>query len=101
VMPSKLTNILAAGRPSIGTADPDTALHGILEGHGCGIITTPGSVAELAASIVGLAEDASLRERLGRNARRYAETYLDKDTVLFGFEQELQQLVKAAGQGGV
>ncbi len=95
VMPSRLTNILAAGRPSIATADPDTALHEVLNRHSCGITTSPGSATELAAGIVALAEDAEMRERLGRNARRYAESYLNKDRILSDFESELRDLVES------
>lgn len=94
VMPSRLTNILAAGRPSIATADPDTTLYDVLNGHDCGVIAAPGSVKELAAGIVALAEDAEMRERLGRNARQYAESNLDKDKILTEFESKLQELVK-------
>jgi len=94
VMPSKLTNILAAGRPSIATVDPGTAVYDVLDGHDCGVITHPESATELTASIVALAGDAGLRERLGRNARRYAESYLQKDRILSGFEAELQRLAK-------
>ena len=94
VMPSKLTNILAAGRPSVATADPGTALHDVLHEHDCGITTTPGNVEDLTRAVVTLAEDARMRERLGRNARKYAEAYLDKDEILSGFEGKLQELVK-------
>jgi len=94
VMPSKLTNILASGRPSVATADPNTTLYDILNRYDCGIITTPGNVEELVTAIVKLADDARVRERLGRNARRYAETYLDKDRILSEFEEKLQELVK-------
>jgi colanic acid biosynthesis glycosyl transferase WcaI len=93
VMPSKLTNILAAGRPSIATVDPGTAVYDVLKGHECGLTTEPHSVTELAAGIVALAEDAGTRERLGRNARRYAEAYLSKDKILSDFEDRLQNLV--------
>lgn len=93
VMPSRLTNILSAGRPSIATADPDTALYEVVNGHDCGIVTTPGSAEELAESIITLAGDANLRKHLGENARRYAESYLDKDKVLSEFEDELRKLV--------
>jgi colanic acid biosynthesis glycosyl transferase WcaI len=94
VMPSKLTNILAAGRPSIATANPGTALYQVLNSYGCGITTIPGSVAELVAGIVELAGDARMRERLGRNARRYAESHLGRDKILTEFESKLQELVK-------
>ena len=95
VMPSKLTNILAAGRASIATVDPDTAVYDVLNGHDCGVTPPPESATELAASIVALARDAELRERLGRNARRYAESFLQKDRILSRFEAELEKLIKA------
>lgn len=92
VMPSKLTNILAAGRPSIATADPNTALYDVLNEHDCGLTTSPGSVDELVESIIALTDHAETRERLGRNARRYAELYLDKEMILTEFESKLQEL---------
>jgi colanic acid biosynthesis glycosyl transferase WcaI len=94
VMPSKLTNILAAGRPSVATADPGTALYEVLNEHDCGMTTTPGSAEELTEAIVTLAEDARMRERLGKNAREYAEAYLDKDRILSEFEKNLREMIK-------
>jgi colanic acid biosynthesis glycosyl transferase WcaI len=94
VMPSKLTNILAAGRPSIATVDPGTALYEVLNEHGCGLTTSPGSVTELVAGIIALSEDVEMRERLGQSARRYAESHLDKGKILSEFESKLQELVK-------
>jgi colanic acid biosynthesis glycosyl transferase WcaI len=95
VMPSKLTNILAAGRASVATVDPETAVYDALNGHDCGLTTPPESATDLGAGIVALAEDHELRERLGRNARRYAEVYLQRDRILSGFEAELQRLIEA------
>jgi colanic acid biosynthesis glycosyl transferase WcaI len=98
VMPSKLTNILAAGRPSVATVDPGTAISEILNGYGCGITVLPESAKELASGIVTLAEDARMREQLGRNARRYAESYLKKDKILIAFENRLQNSVRVRGK---
>jgi colanic acid biosynthesis glycosyl transferase WcaI len=92
VMPSKLTNILAAGRPCLATTDEGTALYDVLNEHRCGIITEPGNDKELAEGIVTLANDARMRERLGINAREYAESYLRKDKILAAFEGNLTKL---------
>ena len=91
VMPSKLTNILAAGRAAVATADPGTELYNVLHGHDCGILTTPGDPEELAASIESLADDPESREQMGRNARRYAESHLDRDEILAEFEDVLRK----------
>jgi colanic acid biosynthesis glycosyl transferase WcaI len=94
VMPSKLTNILAAGRPCLATTDEGTALYDVLNEHRCGIITEPGNTKELAEGIVTLANDARMRERLGINAREYAESYLRKDKILADFEGNLTKLAE-------
>lgn len=95
VMPSRLTNILAAGRSSIATADPGTALHDVLATHGCGVNTPSGDADALASAITALSEDAEGRDRLGRGARRYAESHLDKHTLLTKLEDRLREMAKA------
>ena len=44
MMPVKLTNILAAGRPNVATAGPDTALHEVLNEHDCSVTIASGNV---------------------------------------------------------
>jgi len=97
VMPSKLTNIMAAGRASVATADPGTELYRALRESGGGLVVPPGDAGELAAAIERLADDADLRARLGRNARRYAEERLDREKILASFEEELLALVSGRG----
>jgi colanic acid biosynthesis glycosyl transferase WcaI len=92
VMPSKLTNVLAAGRASVATAEPGTALHDVLVGSGCGIVVPPGDADGLARGIELLADDTGMRERLGREARRYAEARLARDEILSRFEARLREL---------
>jgi colanic acid biosynthesis glycosyl transferase WcaI len=95
VMPSKLTNILAAGRASIATTECGTALHDVLVGHDCGLCVAAENAVALRDAIVRLGGDVEVRERMGASARAYAETYLDRDAILGRFETQLRQLVSA------
>jgi colanic acid biosynthesis glycosyl transferase WcaI len=90
VMPSKLTGMLASGRPIIATAAVGTQVANVLEN--CGMVTEPGNAQALAAAIRLLANDSVLRTRLGYIARQFAENHLDKRLVLARFEQDLQRL---------
>ena len=96
VMPSKLGNILAAGRASIATADPDTELYRVISEHDAGVVVPPGSSGRLTQEIAQLADDEHLRAAYGRNARNYAERYLAKDRILEGFEHRLFELLERA-----
>lgn len=93
VMPSKLTNILAAGRPSIATADSETTLAQVLLQNKCGLVAKPDAARSLATAVRYLARDREMRERFGRNARIYAEKSLRQDTILEDFERRLVRLV--------
>jgi colanic acid biosynthesis glycosyl transferase WcaI len=87
VMPSKLTGMLASGRPVVASASAGTQLAEVVDGRG--IVVPPEDVAALAWAIDQLASHSGLREKLGRSARSYAVSYLEKDTVLQRFEREL------------
>jgi colanic acid biosynthesis glycosyl transferase WcaI len=93
VMPSKLTNILAAGRPCVVTADVGTALAEVVTGRGVGLVTPPEDPTALAGAISDLAADEALRFRCGAAARAYAERYLDRDKILSEFESDLLTLI--------
>ncbi len=87
VMPSKLTGMLASGRPVIATAAEGTEVWSVVEGRG--INTPPGDVKAFSAAIRMLVENAKERQRLGQNGRCYAEKNLSTDAVLERFEKEL------------
>ena len=93
VMPSKLANILAAGRPAIATAEAGTALWDVLEEGGSGRCVSPESAGALVAGLCALADDAALRAKMGENARRHAETQLARDGILERFERQLEALI--------
>ena len=80
VFPSKLTNMLASGRPVVATANPGTQIATLLEG--CGVTVPPQDPAALAAALRSLADDPDRRGALGAEARRTAERLWDKHAVL-------------------
>jgi colanic acid biosynthesis glycosyl transferase WcaI len=80
VLPSKLSGMLASGRPVIATCQVGTELDSVVSA--CGIVVAPEDSAGLAEAICRLADDEVLRVRLGHSARAYAETYFERDAVL-------------------
>ena len=90
VMPSKLTGMLASGRPVIATAAKGTQVATAIEG--CGIAVEPGDTAGVIQAVSTLIGSASLRRELGVNARIHAVEHLGKDRVLERFEQQLRDL---------
>lgn len=80
VLPSKLSGMLASGRPVIATCKAGTELDTVVSN--CGIVVGPKDSAALAAAVVRLADDAALRTELGRCARAFAEANFEQDAVL-------------------
>ncbi|MBZ4023031.1 colanic acid biosynthesis glycosyltransferase WcaI [Rhodobacter sp. TJ_12] len=94
VLPSKLTNMLASGRPVLATAEADTALGAEVEG--AGLLVPPGDFAAAAQALEALLDDATLRARLGAQARKRAEDRWDMAAIL----RRLQEQFHALSQRG-
>jgi len=90
VMPSKLTGMLASGKPVIATAEPESEIGKAISG--AGILVPPGDSTAFAKALLDLANNEVAREEMGRAARTYAENHLDKKKVLKGFEKEIKKL---------
>jgi colanic acid biosynthesis glycosyl transferase WcaI len=87
VMPSKLTTMLASGKPVVACADPGTQLWNVVKD--VGIPVKPEDAHPLAAAILALIKDPSESARLGRLGRAYATKYLEKEQLLENFRQAL------------
>jgi len=98
VLPSKLTNMLASGRPTIATAAPGSGLYDEIDG--CGIAVPPGDAAALAAAIASLADDPARRGRLGEAARHRARERWSAESILGQFEQRLVALAAGLSDRG-
>jgi colanic acid biosynthesis glycosyl transferase WcaI len=80
VLPSKLSGMLASGRPVIATCLEGTELHGVVSQ--CGKVVPPKDSAALADAIARLADNTAMRLELGRRARAYAEINFERDAIL-------------------
>ena len=80
LLPSKLTNMLASGRPVAATAAPGTGL--AYEVEGCGLISAPGDTTAFARAIERLLDDAELAKTCARAARARAEERWAKQPIL-------------------
>lgn len=93
VMPSKLTGMLASGRPVVATAAQGTQVAQMVEG--LGIAVPSQHVPELREAVLCLVDDSEWRMRLGAAARAYAVEHLGREKVLLRFEEELERVVRA------
>lgn len=80
VLPSKLTNMLASGRPVVATTPPETGL--AIEVEGCGVVTPPGDGAAFAEGIEALLDDPALHARMAAAARERAEQCWAQELIL-------------------
>jgi colanic acid biosynthesis glycosyl transferase WcaI len=91
VMPSKLTGMLASGRPVIATAAAGTELAGVV--GQVGVVVPSGDADCLAQSIRDLAADPDERARLGKLGRAFVEENWSNDRVLGNFLAQVNDLV--------
>jgi colanic acid biosynthesis glycosyl transferase WcaI len=92
VVPSKVYNILAAGRPLLALATIQTEAARFAERDGCGISADPDDPAALAEAVRGVLRAPERLELMSRNARELARTY---DKV-----QQLEIFVEAVEEAG-
>lgn len=90
VMPSKLTGMLASGRPVLATAHPGTELAFVVQG--CGVVVPPEDPMAMTQAMMALAADSKLRTQLGAAGRVYALANMDREAVLRRFESDLTTL---------
>jgi colanic acid biosynthesis glycosyl transferase WcaI len=80
VLPSKLSGMLASGRPVIATCLPDTELYSVV--NLCGLAVPPEDANALAEAVVSLADHPQTRSELGQRARAHAEINFERDATL-------------------
>lgn len=89
VLPSKLTGMLASGRPVVAMAAPDSGLAEEVQGCGLAVAATAHAMTE---AVLTLAADPDTRRRLGVAARLRAEERWKKSAIIDGFEAAADRL---------
>jgi colanic acid biosynthesis glycosyl transferase WcaI len=90
VLPSKLTNLLASGRPVVATAAPGTGLHAEVEG--CGLATTPGDAQAFAGAIARLCDDPALAAGFGAAGVARARVRWSRAAITGGLDEQLRKI---------
>ncbi len=80
VLPSKLANMLASGRPVVATASAGTGLYD--EVQGCGLTVEPGDATGFASAIAQVIDDPALAARFSAEALKRGAERWSQDGVI-------------------
>jgi glycosyltransferase involved in cell wall biosynthesis len=90
-VPSKLFEVLAAGRPTVGAVRGEAS--DILRRSGGALVVEPGRGDAIADAVRRLRSDPGLRASLGRQARAFATRYYARDVLARRYLDVLEQVV--------
>jgi glycosyltransferase involved in cell wall biosynthesis len=88
-VPSKLYNFMAAGRPILGVAAPESEVAAVVRDNGCGFVVAPGDPSGLAATVMALKSAPDRLAAAASKARTHVENHFAKDKVLRIYEDLL------------
>lgn len=90
-VPSKVLSYLCAARPLLLAVPQENLAAKIVTQNEAGLVVDPEDTAAFLQAADLLQNDASLRERLGRNGRAYAEAHFNIEKITNKFEAILEQ----------
>ncbi len=92
-VPSKLFEVLAAGRPTIGALRGEART--ILERSGGGVVVPPENGAEIAHAVATLRSDLALRAAMGQRGRAFVQQHYDRDALAERYLHVLRDIAHA------
>jgi glycosyltransferase involved in cell wall biosynthesis len=95
VVPSRLYGVLAAGRPVIVAADPDSETARLVSEAECGVVVPPDRPDLIAAAIRDAHDGRFDLDELGRRGREYVEREADRPVALARYRTLVDSLVGA------
>jgi glycosyltransferase involved in cell wall biosynthesis len=96
-IPSKMFEVMACGRPIIGSVKGEA--RAVLERSGGAIVVDPEDSAAIARAIRRLAEDRALGDRLGEAGSRFVRAHYDRRVLARRYLDLLQAVVGRTGHG--
>jgi len=94
VFPSRTATFMAAGCPIIASVNPGSAVAGILEKSGAGVVVPPEKPVPLFDAIVSLQHDSRKRSEMSEAGRRFAHEHWDENVILPKMESELLRVTR-------
>ncbi len=91
-VPSKLYNFMAAGRPVLGLATPESEVAAVILGTRSGLVAQPDDPEKVADAVRALKSDAGARARMGSAARRYVVDNFARERILDEYERIILRL---------
>jgi colanic acid biosynthesis glycosyl transferase WcaI len=89
-VPSRTYNVLAAGKPIIAAADPDSELARLIREEDIGWVVAPGDAPGMARAILEASGQPDALAAMGRRARSAAETKYAFPTIISAFVQVME-----------
>jgi colanic acid biosynthesis glycosyl transferase WcaI len=88
-VPSRMYNVMAAGKPLVAVVDPGSEPARVVEEHGTGWVVMPGDAEGLAEAVREAMDDREALSSMGRRARAVAESDFNRDVVMCQFRAVL------------
>jgi glycosyltransferase involved in cell wall biosynthesis len=89
-VPSKVNTYLCAGRPLLLAVPAENLASRLVTGAGAGLAVDPADANGFVEAAQKLFESGELRSTCGRNARTYAESHFNIETITDNFEEILR-----------
>lgn len=91
IVPSKVYNVLASGRPCVAAVEQDCEVAEIIQRAGCGYVVAPGDASALRSCLVQLAEDRKEAADMGVRARA-AALHFDRPRQVAAYDALLREV---------
>ena len=96
VVPSKVLDFMAAGKPWIGSLPPTGDAWRVGERSGSALLCPPGEVTEMARAVLRLYRDREERHSMGRRGREYCERHFARGVCVDRYHAILSKLRRKA-----
>ena len=91
IVPSKIYNVLASGRPCIAAVEQDSEVADIINRHDCGFVIAPGDASALRARTLDLLDDRERAVATGARAR-CAALQFDRPRQVAAYDKLLREV---------
>jgi len=98
VVPSRVYGVLAAGRPALVSADPDSETVKLVEEADCGLVVPPGRPELVARVIRDVVEGRLSLEGMGERGRAWVEREADREVAFDRYRRLVADVVESSSR---